>query len=53
MIWFFIAGFIAGAVGTVMFLHWWMQNHIVKVTPEQAMRELKHMQNMKEEKKDD
>lgn len=28
MIWFFIAGFISGVVGTVMYSKWWMYKHL-------------------------
>lgn len=27
MIWFFIAGWIAGAVFVVMYAHWWIKKH--------------------------
>jgi hypothetical protein len=29
MIWFFIAGFISGAVGMIVYARWWMEKHIV------------------------
>ena len=44
MIWFFLAGFIAGAVGMVMFAGWWIRKHMKRVTPEEAMRDLKLME---------
>lgn len=31
MIWFFLAGWIAGAVGTMMFSKWWIHRHAVVV----------------------
>lgn len=31
MIWFFLAGFIAGAAGTVMYAHHWIVRHTTKV----------------------
>lgn len=36
MIWFFLAGFISGAVGTVMLAHWWVHSHmtVVHLQPE-------------------
>ena len=49
MIWFFLTGWIAGVIGTVMFAKWWMHTHVKRVTPEEAMRDLK---NMEEEKED-
>lgn len=41
MIWFFLAGMVAGAVGVVMVLRWWMRTHMVKVTKEDIIEELK------------
>ena len=50
MIWFFIAGWIAGAAFVVMIAGWWVRKHAIRVTPEEAIQ---HMENMKEEKSDD
>ena len=50
MIWFFIAGWIAGVAFAVMVAGWWVRKHAVRVTPEEAIQ---HMENMKEEKSDD
>ena len=44
MIWFYLAGFISGAVGVIMVLGWWIRKHMKKVTPEEAMRDLKLME---------
>ena len=43
MIWFFLAGFIAGAVGAVMFAEWWIRTHMKRVTPEESIRDLEGM----------
>ena len=48
MIWFFLAGWVAGAVFMVMYAHWWMRRHMKKVTYEEAIEDL---QDMKEEEK--
>lgn len=55
MIWFFLAGFIAGAVGMVMFAGWWIKRHMVKVSPEQALRDIEELRRSEEweEKKPD
>ena len=36
MIWFFIAGFISGAAGMILYAHWWMGKHttVIRLTPE-------------------
>ena len=31
MIWFFLAGFISGAVGMVLFARWWIPKHSTDV----------------------
>ena len=36
MVWFFLAGFVSGAVGMVMFAHWYMERHIVEVRYEKS-----------------
>ena len=48
LIWFFLAGFIAGAVGMVLFARWWIQKHIKRVTPDEALRDLEHLRQSKE-----
>lgn len=37
MIWFFIAGFISGAAGMILYAHWWMRNHttVIKLPPDE------------------
>ena len=40
MIWYFLAGFISGAVGVVMLLLWWIRTHVIKVTPEQMRKDI-------------
>ena len=41
MIWYFLAGFIAGAVGVLMFLGWWLRSHIKRVTAEEMLHDLR------------
>ena len=38
MIWFFIAGWISGAVFMVMFASWWIKRHMKKVTADEMIR---------------
>lgn len=45
MIWFFIAGFIGGVVGTLMFIQHWIRKHAIKVTPDQMIRDIEELQN--------
>ena len=39
MIWFFLAGFISGAVGTVMFAGWWIHTHATVVRMDETNNE--------------
>ena len=39
MIWFFLCGMIAGAVGTVIVAHWWFHRHVRTVSLEEMIRE--------------
>lgn len=41
MIWFFLGGWICGAVAVVMVLHWWIRTHMVNVSKEELMEDLK------------
>ena len=41
VIWFFLAGMIAGAVGMIMLAGWWVRKHIKKVTAEEMEDELR------------
>ena len=43
MIWFFLAGFISGAVGVILLLQWWIRKHAIRVTPEQMMKNIEEM----------
>lgn len=43
VIWFFLAGFISGAVGMIMFAKWWIRAHAKRVTPEEAIKDLEEM----------
>ena len=40
VIWFFLAGFIGGVVGTVLFAGWWVRSHAKRVTMEEFMQEV-------------
>lgn len=51
MIWFFIAGWIAGAAFMVLYARWWVKTHMVKVSREEALKEIGSMNE--EEKSDD
>lgn len=37
MIWFYIAGFISGAVGMILYANWWMRKHatVIKIPKEE------------------
>ena len=43
MIWFFLTGMVAGAVGVIMVLMWWIRTHAIKVTPGQMMKDIEEM----------
>ena len=47
MIWFFLAGWVAGAIGMVLFARWWLSNHVTRVTLDDLKKEIE------EEKSDD
>lgn len=49
MIWFFLAGFISGAVGVMMYAHWWMRRHATVI----HMREMEEFDDEEEEDEDD
>ena len=44
MIWFFLAGWVSGAVFMILYARWWVHRHMVKATPEEAMKDIKEMQ---------
>ena len=46
MIWYFLAGMIAGAVGTVMFIRWYAERNAIRlnVTSEELEKELKKLE---------
>lgn len=52
MIWFFLAGFVAGAVGMVMFATWWIRSHVKRVTPDEAINDIQKMKNEEDERDD-
>lgn len=35
MVWFYLAGFISGAVGVILLIRWWAITHTVVVTKEE------------------
>ena len=39
MIWFFLMGMIAGAVGVIMILRYWFRTHMRQITPEEFRKE--------------
>lgn len=41
MVWFFLAGFISGAVGMVLVARWWMETHFEEVDLDELIREKK------------
>ena len=41
LIWFFLAGMIAGAVGMILILAWWIKTHAKRVSAQEAISELK------------
>lgn len=43
LIWFFLAGWISGAVFMILYARWWVHRHMVKVTPEEAMKDINEM----------
>lgn len=43
MIWYFLAGFISGAVGVIMVMMWWIRTHAIEVTPEQMMKDIEEI----------
>ena len=43
MIWFFIGGWICGAVFMVMYAHHWVQKHITRVSPDEAIKDIEKM----------
>ena len=40
MIWFFLAGFISGVAGMLLFARWWVRNNIIPVSKEEMLRDL-------------
>lgn len=46
MIWFFLMGMIAGAVGVILVIRWWARTHMVKVTMDEFIHD---MEQSKEE----
>lgn len=34
---------VAGAVGVILILQWWIRTHAIKVTPEQMMKDIEAM----------
>lgn len=56
MIWYFLAGWISGAVGMVMYSRWWVRKHTVRImcnTLDALDNAIKETMENKEEKSDD
>ena len=51
LIWYFLAGWIAGAVGTVMFATWWIKRHAKRVTADEMIRTIEETRHGKEDKR--
>lgn len=49
MVWFFIAGWISGAVFMVLYARWWVHKHIKKVSADEAIRDIEAMKNEEDE----
>ena len=47
MIWFFLMGMIAGAVGVILVLRWLMLTHMKPVSKEEFMEEIEKMEEEK------
>jgi hypothetical protein len=41
LVWYFIAGFISGAAGTVLVARWWMETHFEEVDLDELILEKK------------
>lgn len=44
MIWFFLAGMVAGAVGMMLYAKWWMSRNVHEVTAEEFIDELEKIE---------
>jgi hypothetical protein len=44
MIWFFLMGMIAGAVGVVLVLRWWMLTHMKPISKEEFLEEINKLE---------
>ena len=44
MIWFFLMGMVAGAVGMVMLATWWMKKHAKRMTINELKSDLEQME---------
>lgn len=42
MIWFFLAGWIAGAVAVIMWIVWWVRTHAVMIDADEKKEEGEH-----------
>lgn len=43
MIWFFIGGWICGAVFMVLYAHWWIRKHVKRMTPDEVIKDIEQM----------
>lgn len=44
MIWFYLAGYISGAVGSALFIWCWFKAHVKQVSKDEMMRTLAEME---------
>ena len=51
MIWYFLAGFIGGAAGVIVFIHEWAKRHMVPV--KMTKEEWENFERKQEERSDD
>ena len=51
MILYFLAGWIVGAVGVILFIKYWIRRHVVKVTADQMIQDIEKIRNKNEEGK--
>lgn len=52
MIWFFLAGWVSGAVFMVMYAKWWITRHAKKVTADELIRDIRANENEEEKSND-
>ena len=50
LIWFFLAGFISGAVGASMLIWWWFKAHVKRISMEEMIHTLAEMESERNDK---